>query len=479
MIVNSDRLLYKKVADYIKLQIRRGEWSEKIPPQRTLSEELQVNRSTVIKAIEELRSEGLLEKRVNKKGIFIKKEFWSELSLEDTGWGKTLPNKGYAYDGEVGQFLRRMRKNKKLINLGNSDLGGDFFRSANIKKVVEASIPSLEVTEDREISGNAKLKRSLIKKLEGVGIRAGEDNILIATSSTQALYLLFLGLLPRFSQILTGELSKIYDVKLSRVTQMVVKEIKMAGDGVDIDDLAKKLNPHKTNLIYLEPSSHNPTGKTMTLEGRKKLIEVSKKYKVPIIEEDYSKLLMKDKLPQTLKELGGDSVVYISDFSRVFSPNLTMGYIVAERGIIKRLTEIKTSIDLGVSYFTQEVLANFLESQEYEENLKEIAHRIEEKREGAEKLLNSYLKGLVEWEINSMGYYIWLDMRKLGSELDLLNTMVNNGVLLYPGSLYGKKGKGYYRMSFCRYDDETMERGIKIIRDVIKRIQLTQRSSVY
>lgn len=462
------KAVYLQVAEDIKIKIRNGTWTNQIPSQRNLATEFGVNRTTIIKALEELKQEGLLEVRDRERGTFIVKEMWSIFSLKENGWGRYLNNKNYTFDDELKTFIRKSRQRAELLDFTHEGSEADIISAGYMDPIIKKTIEGYTKTTLKKSQRISNLKGVMVKKLCEMGIDTQEENILITNNSTQGLYLACTGLLPRLSQILTEECSPLFESKIPKMTQSFVKGIKLEREGLNIDNLMEKLDPKKTNLIYLNPSSHNPVGGIPSNEKRRELIGVSRGYKVPIIEEDSTRFLLENKeLPKTIKEIGGEDVIYISDFSEIMPQELSLGYIIARRDIIKKLEEVKTNMGLEDSSFNQEIISNCIISENYKKVMIDRSKEKDRRCKLVQEFLKSSFNNRINWEINKESASVWIDLRLLGDELDILYSMVYEGILLYPGSFYGKKGRGFFKLCFLKYDDESLKKGIETLRRVV------------
>ncbi|MBI3892933.1 MAG: aminotransferase class I/II-fold pyridoxal phosphate-dependent enzyme, partial [Candidatus Wallbacteria bacterium] len=114
-------------------------------------------------------------------------------------------------------------------------------------------------------------------------------------------------------------------------------------DGLRIDTLAKELKRHRPSLLYLMPNFQNPTGVSLSMERRRRLVEIVRAYDLPVVEDDpYGELVFSGEKPPSLLELGGmGNFIYMSSFSKTIAPGLRVAYLAGDEEIIRKLTLVK------------------------------------------------------------------------------------------------------------------------------------------
>jgi 2-aminoadipate transaminase len=253
-------------------------------------------------------------------------------------------------------------------------------------------------------------------------------------------------------------------------------------DGLDLDGLRALAsgNP-KPKLLYVLPTFHNPTGRTLTLEQRRELAAIAVEHDLLVVEDDPYGLLRIEGEPQPylhelLREAGGDHLaVFVSSFSKSVAPGLRVGYLVLPEALVAPIEAIATRTYVSPPLLPQAQLLDFLASGAFEPHLAHLASFLRPRRDALLECLEAGLSGLARWTRPDGGYFLWLE---LPLELDAgeLNTAATAaGVSFVPGSGFFGAGGGHNtaRLSFSYPSvDEIREGGHRltaIIRESLDR----------
>src|SRR5699024_4939181 len=144
--------------------------------------------------------------------------------------------------------------------------------------------------------------------------------------------------------------------------------------GVNPDDIISFQKKHRIRMLFLNPDYQNPTGTKMSLERRKRILELSSEYGIPIIEDDpYSLTSFDGKIASTLKSMDDSgNVLYISSLSKVVASGLRIGLIIGPKKVIERLSDGKQQVDFGHSVFPQLIANQFLDSPQFDKHITKL-----------------------------------------------------------------------------------------------------------
>jgi len=237
-------------------------------------------------------------------------------------------------------------------------------------------------------------------------------------------------------------------VRTIRQVTPSITSIPVDDDGVDVDALAEQLvalgrRGKRLRLVYVIPSFHNPTGSTLTVERRERLVELCHRYGVLIVEDDaYRELYFDDKPPTSLYSLaGGDGVVKLGTFSKIVAPGVRIGWCQAAPRLIEALVATRT--DMGTSPLLLRVLARYATSGALEPH---IAHlRSEYARKCAIMLtaLEASCTGVATWSQPRGGFFIWVTLDDAVDPRTLVETARREGVNFVGGHVFtGEHNKG-------------------------------------
>lgn len=474
----------KKIALYIQIknQIKEYIYSKKVPKnyvlpsERELAQKLGVNRSTVIKAYQDLKAEGLINSSVG-KGTYV---IYEEVDNQDDAF-----NRSFFWDEIYSDNLRDNFDDilKKMMNIGSDKNIISF--SGGIPSPLSLPNTEFEVIQRKllknqvekmfshsPVAGNNFLRKEIRKLLVTRDIKSVTKEIMITSGSQQALDLIFRTFFSPNDVILVEEPTFFGAIQLFKSLGARVIGVPMDDKGIRIDILEYLITKHNPKLIYTIPSFHNPTGTTMSLKRRYELITISHKYNVPIIEDDpYGELRYEGEDLPALKALDKNNyVIYISTFSKVISLGLRIGFISAPEKVINKLSLLKQLTDLHVNTFSQHLVCEFLRDGYYEGHLKKIkAEYLTKRNLMIAELKNNFEEKLILRRPEG-GYYIWC---KISDDIKpnlLLKKALEKGVDFIPGDFfYNKLGENnnYIRLNFTYPSKQQIVIGIKRLKEAV------------
>ena len=328
--------------------------------------------------------------------------------------------------------------------------------------------------------GYYPLKTKLIEVMKLEGLDVVEEDIITTTGGQQALDLLAKVFINPGDVIITE--SPAYTGALNSFSSYEAKiiGIPVDEDGIDTSALEKKLKELadkkiKVKFLYLVPNFSNPSGVTLSLQRRKKVLDLAKKYNTIILEDNpYGMLRYKDKPIPTIKELDsrGDNhnVIYLSTLSKLFAPGFRIGWIVAPHPILEKIILGVQSTILCVSTFSQRIAYEYFSDPSWSENIDEFIKIYSKRRDVMLKALEESFPEGSDWSKPKGGFFIWLKLPHYLNTKEILADAVRNKVAYVPGSGFyaDDKGVSEARLAFCTENTERIEKGIKILSRIIK-----------
>ena len=328
--------------------------------------------------------------------------------------------------------------------------------------------------------GYYPLKTKLVEVMKLEGLEVVEEDIITTTGGQQALDLLAKAFINPGDTIITE--SPAYTGALNSFSSYEAKIIGIPIDenGIDTVNLEKKLKELankkiQVKFIYLVPNFSNPSGVTLSLQRRKKILELAKKYKTIILEDNpYGMLRYEDRPLPTIKELDikGDNqnVIYLSTLSKLFAPGFRIGWIVAPHLILEKITLGIQSTILCVSTFTQRIAYEYFSDPSWRENIEEFIKIYSRRRDVMIKTLEDTFPKDASWSKPKGGFFIWLKLPGYLNTKEILADAVRNKVAYVPGSGFYTDGRGLNeaRLAFCTENTERIEKGIKILSGILK-----------
>ncbi|WP_046176150.1 aminotransferase-like domain-containing protein [Domibacillus indicus] len=438
------------VAGWIKEQIEGGRWSlgTKIPSQRVLAEELSVNRSTVVAALEQLKTDGIIQ-GIMGKGTIVANNTWSLLA--------SLPS-----DNQRAS----QAAHSGIIDLSRGELAEDVFPENYLNDVLGRLTGKINTLGYEERAGYEPLREAIASYMSRQGTPVSPSSILVVSGAMQGFQLIASGLLEQGSSILLEEPSYLYSIHTFQSLGMTLKGIPMDHEGLLPNSLQSVWASGQKGALYTIPCFHNPTGVLMSEARRKEILSYCSANRLPIIEDDiYRDLWLDTPPPPSLKSQdSAGNVLYIGSLSKTLSPGLRIGWIAGSDSVIERLAGVKMQADYGTSSLSQRVAAEWLGEGLYEHHLEYVRKELKKRRQAASASLERHLSDLAEWTIPDGGFFIWLRLNQNISLKELYTEALNEGILFHPGSIYTEGSSRAIRLSFGYASPGQFEEGVKRMR---------------
>ncbi|MEH7254481.1 PLP-dependent aminotransferase family protein [Neobacillus niacini] len=455
--------IYKQLAIYIENGIADGSFPSDKPllSERSMAKELGINRSTVIAAYNDLESNGLIN-RNRGSGTTVSKDIWGIAKKRIPSWNRYIEAGSFLPNLPVTQRIHKEMAEHKLINLASGELSQDLFPMNSFRKIT-SNRSFLGTLGYDHPQGNAIFRETLTNHVRQFrAIETNPANILITSGAQQALHLVVQCLLKPGDAVAIENPSYHFNLPIFKSTGIKTYYLKSDKDGMIPDDITELYKKHRIRMIFLNPIFQNPTGTLMSLERRKKILELSSEYGIPVVEDDpYSLTSFSKKKIQTLKSLDiHGNVLYISSLTKIVASGLRIGWIVGPKAVIERLSDAKQQVDFGHASYSQWVANDFLDSADFKVHMMNLVKELESRRDQMVASLNAFLEDQIEFYIPHGGIHLWCRIKREFNEIQLLEESIKNGVIYVPGTTLGTE-KGYVRFTFARENQEIINQGIK------------------
>ncbi|ACA40418.1 PLP-dependent aminotransferase family protein [Lysinibacillus sphaericus] len=461
---HAKKAIYKQLAEYMEKGIADGTFppDKPLPSERYLANTLQVNRSTVVSAYDELEAMGLIE-RNRGSGTTISKDIWGITRKRIPSWNRYIEAGSFLPNLPVTQKIRKEAVDHKLINLATGELSEDLFPKSALREITatRSFIGSLGYDHPQ---GSEILRTTLANHIKtSRGIDTNPSSILITSGAQQALHLIVQCLLKPGDAVAIEDPSYNFNLPIFKSAGLKIHYLPVHKDGINPDDLQALYKKHRIKMIFLNPDFHNPTGSSLNIKKREAILDISSKLGIPVVEDDpYSLTAFSGEKRPTLKSLDTNgNVLYISSLSKIVASGLRIGWIIGPTSVIERLSDAKQQIDFGHSSFTQWIANDFLQSSNFNLHIEHLVKELERRRDTIVQSLHTYLKDEVTFYAPQGGIHIWCQvMMEDYNETQLLEESIQRGVIYVPGSTMGSQ-KGFVRFTYAREDTESIDEGIK------------------
>ncbi|WP_018131997.1 aminotransferase-like domain-containing protein [Effusibacillus pohliae] len=468
--------IFRQIARYFENQIRTGKLppGAPLPPERKLSEELGVNRSTVAAAYEELRASGLVQS-VQGSGTRVSDDLWGVSPKRLPNWHEYTNGGSFLPTLPLVRRIREASADPRIISLARGQLSPDLLPAETLASLLadRSLTGSLSYPDPK---GDESLRRTLSAHLKRhYGIEVDCEQILIVSGAQQALHLLTQCILRPGDAIAMEGPSYAYSLPLFISAGLRLFRIPLDEQGLKPDEVMNLYQKHKIRMVFTNPTYQNPTGTTLSLARRKRLLQICEELRLPIVEDDaYASLTLPGAPapppPLITLNQGGSSVIYIGSLSKTAAPGLRTGWIVGPRSVTDRLADAKQQMDFGTSVIVQKLVQLYLSSGEWEKHLRQIREQLSVRRDVMLAALQQYVREQANWTVPEGSYHVWCRLRRAIPDAELLEAGIENGVLFMPGSVFGA-GPGFVRLTYAGQTGSAIIEGIKRFSETLQAIQ--------
>ncbi len=319
--------------------------------------------------------------------------------------------------------------------------------------------------------GYLPLREWIAGRLSSPAMRVTPEHILITTGSQQALDLLARIFFDPGDSLLVESPTYMGALQAWNIYGVRYVDVPMDEQGLLIDPLEEQLRQHTPKLAYVLPTFQNPSGVTLSLERRMRLVELSERSDLLLLEDDaYDQLRYEGQdLPSLLylagRAAGGfpERVFRMGTFSKLLAPGMRLGWIAAPPEVTRKLVMAKQGTDLHTPMFNQ-IIAHTLLSQGYlERRVPRILPVYRERRDVMLAALERHFPAQVRWTHPEGGMFIWVTLPAAIDSARLLQEALEQGVVFVPGRAFHATGGGSntLRLSFSNSANERIETGIQ------------------
>lgn len=320
---------------------------------------------------------------------------------------------------------------------------------------------------------------SYMKEQHGAGREF--DDLIITSGAQQAMDLVTKSLCNEGDVILCEAPSFIGSLNSFRSFGARLCGVPMESDGIGIEHLEKALQAEpRAKFIYTIPNFQNPSGITMSMEKRRAVYELAKKYNVLILEDNpYGELRFAGQALPPIKSLDEDGlVIYAGSFSKVVSPGMRVGYVLAPQPIIQKMVVCKQSEDVHTNIWSQLICEEFLAKYDFEEHLERLRGVYRQKAELLLRLAEEHLAPDITWEPIEGGLFLWCRLPDHINMIDFCKKAMERKVAVVPGTAFlvdETQPCQSFRINYSAPSDENLIEGIEILGQLVKELRTTER----
>ncbi len=322
--------------------------------------------------------------------------------------------------------------------------------------------------------GYQPLREQLAAFMATKGARdVAPDQLIVTTGSQQALDLLGKTMIGPGDKVIVEGPTFLATIQCFRLYGAEVISAPIDGDGVQVDALEQLIAEHRPKLVYLIPTFGNPSGATLSLARRKKVLELAVKYQTLVVEDDpYGDLYFGEAPPPSLLALSSEVpgsralLAHCGSLSKVLSPGLRIGWLIAPPELLAKAVMCKQFSDAHTSTFAQATAAQYLKAGRMPATLANVRKVYAERAQALCDALHKELGDAVEFVQPKGGLFVWLRLTgangKVADANVLAKAAIEKGVAFVPGTPFFAQNPDHatLRLSFATADVDKIREGV-------------------
>ncbi len=322
--------------------------------------------------------------------------------------------------------------------------------------------------------GHPPLREQLATFMQSKGVQGvSPDQLIVTTGSQQALDLLGKTLVDPGSKAIVEGPTFLATIQCFRLYGADLVSAPIDGQGVDVDRLEQLIAEHKPRFVYLIPTFGNPSGALLSLERRKRVLELAVRTQTLIIEDDpYGDLYFDAPPPPSLLALSHevpgsrDWLVHCGSLSKVLSPGLRVGWMVAPPDLLGKATMCKQFSDAHTSTFAQATAAQYLAGGHMPATLARVRQVYGQRAGVMVDALRRELGDAIDFVAPQGGLFVWARLTGAGGKLAdgaaLAQRAIEQGVAFVPGAPFfcANPDPSTLRLSFATVGEDKIREGI-------------------
>ena len=321
--------------------------------------------------------------------------------------------------------------------------------------------------------GDLKLRDQVRELMALEGIKSSVEDIVMTTGSQHGLDLISGLFLDKGDVVLAEGPSYVGAIGIFRHYEAHIEHVETDHDGIQPEALKEtiarlKTQGRKIKFLYLVPNFANPSGVTLADKRRAKIVEICRRNKILILEDNpYGLLYFDKKVPDALRSID-DNVVYMGSFSKILAPGFRVGYVLAPPAIREKLVLAQESAILCPSMFSQSMISEYLSNADWQGQIDTFRGVYRERRDAALEAMAEHLPKLSTTHPDG-GFYLWITLPDGIDSKAMLPLAVKELVAYTPGTAFYGDGTGQNKLRVC-YSFPTPENikvGIKRLATVI------------
>ena len=319
--------------------------------------------------------------------------------------------------------------------------------------------------------GFTKLREWIAERMHAKeNVPVTPENILVASGGVEGLNLTAMSMVDQGDTVLVEAPTYMVALHVFRTYEARIVAVPAGEEGLDANALSVRLDELaregvRPKFLYVIPSFQNPSGRTMSLSSRQKVVETCNHHGVPIVEDHAYAELVYDGAPlPSLKSLDPDNVVFVHTFSKIFGPGVRLGWVAADAALIERLGLCKLGTDQCANTLTQRLVYDYGRHGFIDAQVAASIELYRRKRDAMESAMKEHFPSETSWTHASGGFFLWVRLKDDADSEALLRRAIEEQQTAFvagPPFFCDGSGANYLRLSFSFVAENQIDEGIR------------------
>lgn len=455
---------YLAITQLIKTLIQSDQLlpGQRLPAERQLATWLRVDRSTVSRALADLSAQGVLVKRRG-SGTFVAQIPQLKPLTTSVNWQLLRHPAPPSASLQAQLTQARALDHGQLIDGAAAGLPSELIPRLGQFQLDWATYLAQQTPAttlgDPDLLATLSRQPVLFPQLD-----LTHQTLMVAGGAEQSLFLVLSSLLQPGDAVAFVTPSYFNATAVFNTLSIRTYPVPLTTTHFALDQLDQTIRQHRIKLLIMNPTFENPTGETLTLTQRQRLLRLCQHYQIPIVEDDVFGWLVTDETAMPpLKVLSPANVIYISSLSKLLGTNTRIGWLIAPQAIGQRLLQVQKQLDMVPSMLAQTWVNLALNSPRFDGELTRLTTELTQRRQAVAAIFRRY-RPTWRFTLPQGGFYLWVHQ----DDRTIFNRLLEQDILVQPGTLFGA-GRGDFRFNVAGMTPSRQ-------RDLANRLAATQSS---
>lgn len=323
-----------------------------------------------------------------------------------------------------------------------------------------------------ESEGFQPLREFIADWMRPRGIEASANEIMVTAGSTQGIESICRVMLNPGDTVIVENPTFLGAIEIFESYEVKIAGVEMDQDGMIMDDLQRVLEAEpKAKLLYTIPTFHNPTGTSLPVERRQRLLELAREHTVVVVEDDpYEALQYDGEILPPLRALDAN-VVHLGTFSKTIAPAVRTGWAVAPKPIFDLMLAARQLIDLHNDRIAMRTV--YYTAQDFlREHMDSIRHIYKDRRDAMLAALEEHMPEGCTWSHPNGGFFIWIELPEQ-IDVNTFDTIAaDHGIIYFPGNWFmpAEPKNNVIRLSFSTVPEDRIREGVRRLGEAVRSV---------